>query len=38
MHDEMIVDLYLQKDEKAIAESSCKYGIKLKRISFGTAT
>ncbi|NCC84243.1 MAG: RNA polymerase sigma factor [Clostridia bacterium] len=34
MHDEMIVDLYLQKDEKAIAESSCKYGIKLKRISF----
>lgn len=34
MNDEIIVDLYLQKDEKAIFESSKKYGTKLKRISF----
>ncbi len=34
LNDETIVDLYLQKDEKAIFESSKKYGIKLKRISF----
>lgn len=34
MDDETIVDLYLQKDEKAIFESSKKYGTKLKRISF----
>ncbi len=34
MNGETIVDLYLQKDEKAIFESSSKYGTKLKRISF----
>ena len=34
MDDETIVDLYLQKDEKAIFESSTKYGTRLKRISF----
>ncbi|QSX09487.1 RNA polymerase sigma factor [Alkalibacter rhizosphaerae] len=34
MEDEMIVDLYLQRDEKAIAESSVKYGGRLQRISF----
>lgn len=34
MNDEMIVDLYLQKDEKAISESATKYGSKLKQISF----
>lgn len=34
MHDEMIVDLYKKRDEKAITETSRKYGRKLKRISF----
>lgn len=34
MNDEMIVDFYLQKDEKALLESAAKYGVKLKRISF----
>lgn len=34
MNDEMIVDLYLQKNQKAITESAVQYGSKLKRISF----
>lgn len=34
MNDEMIVALYLQKDEKALSESALKYGAKLNRISF----
>lgn len=33
MNDEMIVDLYLQKDHQAITESSTKYGARLKQIS-----
>lgn len=34
MNDEMIVDLFLQRDQQAIKESSNKYGAKLRRISF----
>lgn len=34
MNDEMIVALYLQKDEKALSETALKYGAKLNRISF----
>lgn len=34
MNDEIIVDFYLQKDEKALSESAAKYGTRLKRISF----
>ncbi len=34
MNDEMIVDLYLQRDESAIAQTTSKYGTQLKHISF----
>ncbi len=34
MEDEEIVDLYLQKDQQAIKESSAKYGVKLRQISY----
>lgn len=34
MKDEVIVNLYLQKNQQAITESSTKYGAKLKQISF----
>lgn len=34
MNDDMIVDLFIEKNEKALSESATKYGIKLKRISF----
>lgn len=34
MNDEMIVDLYLQKNQNAITESAVQYGTKLKQISF----
>lgn len=34
MDDEMIVELYIRRDQKALSESAVKYGVKLKRISF----
>ena len=34
MKDDMIVDLYINRDKQALIESSNKYGDKLKRISF----
>ncbi len=33
MDDTTIVDLYMSRDEKAIEETSFKYGVKLKRIA-----
>jgi hypothetical protein len=35
MNDEMIVALYLQKDEKALSESALKYGAKLSLLHNG---
>lgn len=34
MNDDLIVDLYLQKNQNAITESAAKYGSRLKKISF----
>jgi RNA polymerase sigma factor, sigma-70 family len=35
MDDPSIIDLFLQRDETAIAETSAKYGIKLQSFSYG---
>lgn len=34
MEDTEIVDLYLKRDEHAIKETSVKYGVKLRSLSF----
>ena len=35
MEDSRIVDLYLERNEEAIKETSSKYGPKLRRLSYG---
>ena len=35
MEDNRIIDLFMSRDETAIEETSVKYGVRLKSISFG---
>ena len=35
MDDQMIVDLYLQRDERALSETAAKYGRRLQKLAFG---